>query len=143
MKSGGTLVLDAETAVAWAFEDRSSPYTDMVLETLVEGQAYAPSLWPLEVGQALLTAEQQGRLEQAATVQFLELLEQLPIYVETEHSERLLAEYLALARAQGLSMHKAAYLHLAMRRGLPLATADETLRRAARKVGVPLFGELR
>ena len=137
------LVLDAATTVAWAFEDGANAYTDMVLEKLTEGQAWAPSLWPLEVGQALLLAERQGRLEQAATVQFLGLLEQLPIFVETERSELLLAEYLALARAQGLSMSKAAYLHLAMRRGLPLATTDAGLRQAARQVGVPLFGELR
>jgi len=136
------LILDAETTIAWAFEDGANAYADMVLETLAEGQAYTPSIWPLEVGHALLLAERQGRLEQAATVQFLGLLEQLPIFIEAERSERLLAEYLALARAQGLSICRAAYLHLAMRRGLPLATVDETLRQAARQVGVSLFGHV-
>lgn len=141
MRTKTALVLDAATAVAWAFEDEANAYADMVLETLTEGQAYTPNIWPLEVGHALLLAERLGRLEQASTVQFLELLGQLPIFIEVERSERLLAEYLALARTQGLSISKAAYLHLAMRRGLPLATNDAALREAARQVGVPLFGQ--
>lgn len=141
MKSTKVLVLDAALTIAWAFEDEANAYADLVLETLREGQAYTPSIWPLEVGHAPLLAERQGRLAQAAVAQFWEILEQLPILVEAERSERLLAEYLALARAQGLSICKAAYLHLAMRRGLPLATADETLRQAASQVGVSLFGQ--
>lgn len=141
MKSTKVLVLDAVLTIAWAFEDEANAYADLVLEMLREGQAYTPSIWPLEVGHALLLAERQGRLDQAAVVQFWELLEQLPILVEAERSERLLPEYLALARAQGLPICKAAYLHLAMRRGLPLATTDETLRQAASRVGVSLFGQ--
>ncbi|HAY22653.1 MAG TPA: VapC toxin family PIN domain ribonuclease [Desulfobacterales bacterium] len=141
MRTNTALVLDAATAVAWAFEDEANSYADMVLETLIEGQAFTPSIWPLEVGHALLLAERLGRLEQAGTVQFLELLGQLPIFIEAERSERLTAEYLALARTKGLSICQAAYLHLAMRRGLPLATTDAALREAARGVGVPVFGQ--
>ena len=134
-----SLVLDASVTMAWAFEDETNAYPDLVLESLAEAKAFVPAIWPLEVGNALLVAERRGRLTQADTVQFLALLWQLPIVVEPERPERMLGEILALAREQGLSTYDATYLHLAMRRGLPLATTDELLRQAATRAGVPLF----
>ena len=134
-----TLVLDASVTLAWAFEDEENGYPDFVLESLAQANACVPIIWPLEVGNALLVAERRGRLNQAATVQFLALLWQLPIVVEPERPERLLGEILSLAREQGLSTYDATYLHLAMRHGFPLATADELLRQAATRAGVPLF----
>jgi predicted nucleic acid-binding protein len=134
------LVLDASVTLAWAFEDEAEGYPDVVLESLSEAKACVPVIWPLEVGNALLVAERRGRLNQAATVQFLALLWQLPITVEPERPELLLGEILSLAREQGLSTYDATYLHLAMRQGFPLATTDELLRQAAARAGVPLFG---
>ncbi len=133
------LVLDASVTLAWAFEDEENAYPDFVLESLAEAKASVPAIWPLEVGNALLVAERRGRLNQAATVQFLALLWQLPIVVEPERPERIFGEILSLAREQGLSTYDATYLHLAMRRGFPLATTDELLRQAAARAGVPLF----
>jgi predicted nucleic acid-binding protein len=133
------IVLDASMALAWAFEDEGNAYTDTVLESLAEVKAFVPAIWPLEVGNALLVAERRGRLNQAATVQFLALLWQLPIMVETERPEQMLGETLALAREHGLSTYDATYLLLAMRRGFPLATTDAGLRQAATRAGVPLF----
>ena len=133
------LVLDASVTLAWAFEDEENAYPDFVLESLGEAKACVPTIWPLEVGNALLVAERRGRLNQAATVQFLTLLWQLPIVVEPERPERIFGEILSLAREQGLSTYDATYLHLAMRRGFPLATTDELLRQAATRAGVPLF----
>jgi len=133
------LVLDASVTLAWAFEDEKNAYPDFVLDSLAEANASVPNIWPLEVGNALLVAERRGRLNQAATVQFLALLWHLPIVVEPERPERMLGEIIALAREQGLSTYDATYLHLAMRRGLPLATTDELLRQAAIRAGVPLF----
>jgi predicted nucleic acid-binding protein len=134
------LVLDASVALAWAFEDEEDGYPDLVLDSLAEAKAHVPAVWPLEVGNALLVAERRGRLNQAATVQFLALLRQLPIVVEPERPERIWGEILALAREQGLSTYDASYLHLAMRRGFSLATNDELLRQAAVRAGVSLFG---
>jgi len=96
-------------------------------------------MWPLEVGNALLVAGRGGRLNQAATVQFLDLLGQLPLVVEPDRTAQIVAEVLSLAREQGLSTSEATYLHLAMRQGSPLATTDEVLRQAATRAGVPLF----
>ncbi|MDD3581612.1 MAG: type II toxin-antitoxin system VapC family toxin [Desulfobacca sp.] len=135
------LVLDASVSLAWAFEDEGNTYTDLVLESLAEAKAFVPTIWPLEVGNALLVAERRGRLNQAATVQFLALLWQLPIVVEAERTERLLGETLALARVHHLSAYDATYLYLAMRHGFPLATTDEVLLQAASRAGVPLFGK--
>lgn len=134
-----TLVLDASVTLAWAFEDEENGYPDVVLESLAEATACVPIIWPLEVGNALLVAERRGRLNQAATVQFLALLMQLPIVIEPERPERMLGEILSLAREQGLSTYDATYLHLAMRQGFPLATTDEFLRKAATRAGVQLF----
>jgi len=139
--SPSAVILDASVTLAWAFEDEGSTYTELVLETMTRAKAYVPTTWPLEVGNALLVAERRGRLNQADTVQFLSLLWQLPIFVEPERPERMFGEILALAREQRLSSYDATYLHLAMRRGLPLATADEPLRQAAIRAGVPLFRE--
>lgn len=133
------LVIDASVALSWAFEDEGDGYADRVLEAMVEAEAYTPGVWPLEVGNGLLAAERRGRLEQAAAVRFLSLLRQLPIIVEVERADLMLGEIMALAREQGLSVYNAAYLHLAMRRGLPLATVDEALRQAAARVRAPLF----
>ncbi len=134
------LVLAASVTLAWVFEDEAQPYTDAVLDALAEVEALVPAIWPLEVGNALLVAQRGGRLNQAATVQFLALLWELPITVESERPEQMLGEILALAREQRLSTYDATYLHLAMRRGLPLATADEALRRAATRAGSQIYG---
>ncbi len=133
------LVLDASVALAWCFEDEANSYTEAVLEALAEGEALVPTVWPLEVGNGLLVAERRGRLTQADTVQFLALLQQLPIAVEPETPERMLGELLSLAREYRLSSYDASYLDLAMRRGLPLATQDKGLRQAAARCGVRVY----
>lgn len=133
------LVVDASVTLSWAFEDAGNAYADLVLEALAEVKACVPNIWPLEVGNALLVAERRGRLNQADSVQFLALLWQLPIVVEAGRADLMLGETLALAREQRLSTYDATYLHLAMRRGLPLATNDEAMRQAAARAGVPLF----
>jgi len=63
----------------------------------------------------------------------------MQIRVEQEPADRMLNEIFALAREHQLSTYDASYLDLAMRRGLPLATLDKSLRRAAGRCGVPLF----
>jgi len=134
------LILDASITLAWAFEDEAIPYADAVLEALAEDEALVPAIWALEVGNGLVVAERRDRLNQAATVQFLALIGQLPITVESQRTAEVFGEILALAREQGLSIYDAAYVHLAMRHGLPLATTDGVLRQAAVRLGVPVYG---
>ncbi|MBW2067049.1 MAG: type II toxin-antitoxin system VapC family toxin [Deltaproteobacteria bacterium] len=139
--AGLPFVLDASVVLSWAFEDQITPHADAALEELAEGKAWVPMIWALEVGNALLVAERRGRLSAAEVVRFLTLLRQLAIEVEVETTERMFSEVLVLAREQGLSTYDASYLDLAMRLGLPLATRDKGLQKAAARCGVELFGE--
>jgi predicted nucleic acid-binding protein len=134
-------VLDGSVTLSWAFEDEGSPYSDALLGRLPTLRAVVPQIWPLEVANALLVGERRGRLTQAQTREFVHLLDDLPILVDGETSEQAYGEILRLARDEQLSTYDAAYLELAMRRGLPLATLDRALRRAAASVGTPIFGE--
>lgn len=132
------LVLDASVAVAWCFADQAAGYADEVLQRLSGHAALVPAIWTLEVTNALLVSERKRRLRPTDSARFLALLRRLPIVVETELSLREMGDVLALAREQGLSAYDAAYLHVAMTHDLPLATLDETLRRAASACGVSL-----
>ncbi len=132
-------VLDASIALAWCFADEAHEPALRVLDRLQESEALVPSLWLLEVGNALLGAERRGRLTQAESTRFLELLRRLPIRVEEPPAARMWNDLLNLARLYRLSTYDAAYLDLAMRLALPLATLDEALREAAVQCRVELL----
>jgi predicted nucleic acid-binding protein len=132
-------ILDSSVALAWAFEDESDPYADRVGDALPDARAFVPSLWPVEVGNALLVGERRKRTTEVKVTQFLTLLQTQPITVDDETAGRAWQETLTLARAHQLSAYDATYLELAIRRGLPLATLDEKLKAAAVAIGVPLF----
>lgn len=129
-------VLDCSVAVAWCFEDEASPETDAVLERVRDEGALVPALWHLELGNVLVQAERRKRLTAADSTTRLELIADLPIATDDETPHRALREVLTLARAEGLTTCDAAYLELAMRKGLPLATKDRTLREAAKRSGI-------
>lgn len=133
-------VLDNSVVMAWYFEDEANAYTSAILESLAEGEALVPAIWPLEVANVLLVGERRGRSTEARTSRFIALLEALPIRVDAATSQRALSGILTLAREQRLSAYDAAYLDLAMREGVSLATQDQGLRRAAEKCGVEVFG---
>ncbi len=136
-------VVDNSVVLAWCFEDEESSYAEAVLERLESAEAVVPAIWPLEVGNGLLVAERKKRLSQAAVVRFLALVGGLPITVEQESPERMLKEIVSLAREHALSTYDASYLDLAMRWGLPLATQDTRLARAANKCKVRVFDPAR
>lgn len=132
-------VLDASVALAWCFEDEGGAYAPEVLASLRHTEAVVASLWPLEVCNGLVVAERRDRLDAAAATRFIELLRSLPIVVDPVARRRALTSVRALARARDLSAYDASYLELAVRLGVPLATLDSGLRRAARKEGVARF----
>jgi len=132
-------VIDNSIVMAWCFNDAEDDYADAVLEGLETSKALAPAVWPLETGNVLLVAERRQRINRAATVRFLELLDALSIQVEHESPERMFKEVVSLAREQEISTYDASYLDLAMRRDLPLATRDSALVKAAHRCGIPLF----
>lgn len=133
-------VLDCSVAMAWCFEDESDGYADAALDGLVNGAAMVPSHWRLEVANVLLAAERRVRLTEADSTRFLELLGALPIEVNGETHARAFGAVLLLGREHGLSSYDAAYLELAMRESVPLASLDQSLRLAAESSGVSLLG---
>ena len=141
MSRGDTdrLVLDGSLALAWYFADEVDPYADVVAQELVTREAVVPSLWRLEIANALVVGERRKRSTQAQAAAFVARLEMLPIVVDDQTDARAWSETIRLARAHTLSAYDAAYLELAMRRGLPLASLDDQLKAAAAAVGVPLF----
>lgn len=103
---------------------------------LSTSEALVPIICPFEVANVLLVGERRGRLTQADTGQFLNLLASLPIRIDHGPQNLALNEILVLGRQYGLSAYDAAYLELAMREGLPLATRDTAIRSAASRCGV-------
>jgi predicted nucleic acid-binding protein len=97
-----------------------------------------PAIWRFEVTNAFLSGERRGRLTRAQTDRALRLLETLPIEVETVNIAISAGPIRALARQEGLSVYDAAYLELAIRRGLSLATLDGRMSAVARNLGLPM-----
>ena len=133
------VVIDCSVVMAWCFEDEADKYSDSILDMLASAEALVPSIWALEVANVLLVGERRNRLKEADTARFIELLRELPISVDNETSDHAMREILSIGREQGLSSYDAAYLELAMRHGLALATRDNALRKAAKKSGVKLI----
>ena len=135
-----TFVVDASVTLAWCFEDGSSPRADEVRDRLAREDAVVPSIWPLEVANGLRGAERRNRLTPGELPGLRQLLSALPIRVEPISLDAALSEVLEIARAVQLTAYDAAYLALAIRRGLPLATVDAHLRDAAGQAGIELLG---
>jgi predicted nucleic acid-binding protein len=133
------LVIDSSVAVAWCFGDERDEYSQSILDALRRLPAIVPALWHLEVANALLVGERRKRSTQADTVQWLSFLASLPIGVDDETRLRAFTDTVALGRTHNLSAYDAAYLELATRRGLPLASLDDKLKAAARATGVTLY----
>jgi predicted nucleic acid-binding protein len=133
-------VLDASIALAWCFIDEATSATDALLDQLAEEEAVAPALWRLEVANALAMAERLGRLRIAGLSRSVNLLQQLSVAIDHEGSDRAFRDILDLARSERLTAYDAAYLELALRLGLPLASKDVKLRKAAAGLGLALLG---
>lgn len=133
------LVLDASVSAAWCFQDETTPLIEGLLDRLATGMdAIVPSIWPFEIANVLLQAERRKRITRAQVVSELQQLASLPITVEPVPTARAFGMVLSLAREQNLTEYDAAYLELAIRESLPLATLDDGLRKAARDLGVAL-----
>lgn len=132
-------VVDTSVTMAWCFEDESTEQTEAVLERLRHETAVVPALWQLEVANVLVVAERRGRLKEAQAAHFLGLLERLRIELDPAPGDT--HAIIAAARRHGLSAYDAAYLVLAERLALPLATLDDPLRTACHSAGVPVLGQ--
>ncbi|MBF0153022.1 MAG: type II toxin-antitoxin system VapC family toxin [Magnetococcales bacterium] len=134
-----SFVLDNSVSMAWLFSDQGGVYVETVMESFLEKEAIVPGVWPLEVANILSRAERHKIIQKADSARFVALLDSLPIQVIQESSQRIFANILDLSRTHGLTSYDASYLDLAMRQGIPLATLDKKLRKAAHQAGVILF----
>jgi predicted nucleic acid-binding protein len=132
-------VLDCSVTMAWCFEGESDAYARAVLAAIPRGPAVVPPLWLLEVANVLVVAERRRRITRADASRFLELLGELPLVVAEPEGLSGMAGILGLARELALSAYDAAYLHLARRERMPLASRDRALRAAAGSAGVALY----
>ena len=133
-----SFVVDTSIVMSWCFKDQTNPFADSVLMELSKSTAYVPSIWPLEVVNVLLAAERRKLIGKVDSIHFLNLLSQLPILVQHESPTRTMKDILYLARDHNLSSYDASYLDLAIKKGLPLATLDKKLRKAAKSINVEL-----
>src|SRR4051812_41112989 len=134
------LVLDASVAAAWVLDDEQNDLADAVIDSLTTKIAVAPHLWALETANILLVAERRGRIDATKRLQMSEALRDLGVQEQPQAQAMTFGTIMALAAKHGLSSYDASYLELAVRLGLPLASLDEPLNRAARAEGVTLVG---
>jgi len=131
-------VVDASVVLAWALQEAHNTAT-AALRRIENDEAVVPGLWWFEVRNGLLINERRGRITEAETTRFLQRIARLSTGVGGTPDETVL---LALARRHRLTVYDAAYLELALREGLVLATLDEALARAAQAEQVRLVGAL-
>ena len=135
----GSFVLDASLVLSWCFRDEQTQLSTHVLTLLKTDHAVAPALLPFELASGLTVAERRGRITPKEQQVFLETLERLPILIENRPAIWLCRQIIPLSQRYGLTAYDAAYLELAIREGLPLATLDTQLQRAATKAGVQVL----
>lgn len=130
------IVIDASLTLAWCFKDELTEAATRLLEELRSSVAAVPLLWSIEVANVLALAERRKRITFAESAQLIALLGTLEIDVDRETSALAFTRILDLAREERLTAYDAAYLELAMRLGVPLASKDGDLCDAAERVGV-------
>ena len=135
-----SFVLDNSVAMAWCFHDEQAPPVMELLDRVTETGAIAPTLWPLEALNGLYVAERRRRITHDQREQMAGFLRDLPVRLDGGAADRAWTALAALADRFTLSLYDAAYLELAQRRNLPLATRDAALGRAAHAVSVEVLG---
>jgi predicted nucleic acid-binding protein len=135
-----SFVVDNSVALAWCFEDEHTRQVMDLLDRVAETGAFAPSLWPLEALNGLLMAERRRRIHAARRERLAGFLRALPVTLDIETVDHAWTTTVRLAERHRLKVYDAAYLELAQRRKLPLATLDVDLIKAAKVLGTPVLG---
>lgn len=129
-------VLDASITAAWALMDESHPLADRLLADIVTDSALVPGIWWYEMRNLLVVNERRKRLSMDESNAFLKVLDSFPIHTDEIADEQAILGY---ARRHKLSFYDAAYLDVAVRNQLALATLDTALSTAAKAIGVTLL----
>jgi len=137
-----SFVLDNSVTMRWFFGDgkpQEIAYAGKVLDAMKDTHGFVPVTWGLEVANVIARAEAKNLITEARSAEFLEMLEDLDIDEDSATFEHARSDTLQLARRYRLSAYDASYLELALRLGIPLATLDIDLQRAAKKAGIKKF----
>ena len=133
-----TFVLDASATIPWFLHDEVDPAAEARFDRLRAYGAVVPALWHLEVGNVLLMAFRRKRMTKEALEFALGILQQVPLDIDRNTARHSLGTTFQIATELDLTLYDAAYIELASRRGLPLATNDKALLKAALARGIPL-----
>ena len=136
-----SLVLDSSAALAWIYGDETTEPIRRLFDLVADEGAVVPALWRLEVANSLTVAVRRGRIDSSFRRAALGDLEVLDITTDQRTDSSAWSETLNLADRFRLTVYDAAYLELAQRRGLPLATLDDELGTAAAALGLRLLGK--
>jgi len=134
------LVLDSSVTLAWIYDEETTAGVRHVFDLVISNGAWVPALWRLEVANVLQMSVRRQRTDAAFRNEALADLGLLPISVDQETDRQAWGATLLLAERRRLTLYDAAYLELAQRRALPMATLDVELRAAAQAEGVELLG---
>ena len=130
-------VLDSSLAMAWGLPDETASRAENFFERITDkDELWVPALWWYEISNALVVAQRRKRVSEAESLRFIELLRGLPLETDFSSGTEVVWRYRTLAQEHALSAYDAAYLELAGRRELALASLDGPLVHAARKAGV-------
>ena len=138
----GSFVLDNSVAMRWLLEsnkEEDQGYAENVLKSFSNTDALVPNLWHLEASNVLLGAEKRAEITVGEIEGFIIQLENLPIQVDPLTAYQSFSKTITLGRAYNLSSYDAAYLELAIRENIPLATLDKNLVKASKKSGVEIY----
>jgi predicted nucleic acid-binding protein len=133
-------VLDSSVALAWALPRQQTTRTKALLAQTTDHGALTTSLWPIEVANVLMIYERRGQMTTAQRMSAVGFYTSLPIEIDDQTTVRAWSSAFELALAHKLTLYDAGYLELSLRTGLPLATLDQDLSRAASSCGVPVLG---
>ena len=134
-----SIVLDASMTVVWALADEQMAAAQQVLRQVVAEGAIVPSIWGLEVANAMRSAVRRGRCDEAYVERSLARFARLPIAVDPETADHAWGRTRHLSRDEGLTTYDAAYLELALRAGASVASCDRLLIEAARRRGLVVW----
>jgi predicted nucleic acid-binding protein len=135
-----SFVIDASIAIAWVHPAQATPETDAMLDRIAAGDSLVvPALWPLEVANALTVLSRRRKLTPGELRMSIEIIRELPVVIDHEAATFAFTRLVDLASEHDLTIYDAAYLELAARRQLPLASNDARMNRAATRAGVQLW----
>ena len=136
-----SLVLDSSATLAWIYDEETTDAIRALFDRVADAGAVVSALWRMEVANSLTIAVRRDRIDAEFRRAALADLALLDVSTDQHTDGRAWSEIQHLADRFRLTVYDAAYLELAQRQQLPLATLDQELRAAARAPGTALLGE--